>query len=211
MKGDGFKTTALVALWSVVSAAAMLTTFLPIGLLAGLVQWWILRPRLGLRRASAIPFALSFPIGQVPSFLMYLFASARGVGGVEGPPEWFVAATLAAGGLSAGLVQFLGLPKLWRNFVIWIPASALAWGVAALGDVPIKAMLVLSALLSGLVSGLAMLTLSVAQPHKPDRRPASKNSEVPMRAAPGRAMGAITPGGDTSAATRRKRQANVPK
>ena len=159
MQGDRFRATTLVAMWSVVSAAAMLTTFLPVGLLAGLGQWWILRSRLHMGRVSAIPFALSFPIGQVPSFLVYAVASARGVGGIDGPPEWFVAATLASGGLFAGLLQFLGLPKSWRNFAIWIPATCLAWAVAALGDVPMRGMVVLSALSSGLVSGLAMLTL----------------------------------------------------
>ena len=123
MQGDRFRAATPVALWSVVSATAMLTTFLPVGLLAGLGQWWILRSRLQLGRASAIPFALSFPVGQVPSFLVYVVASARGVGGIDGPPEWFVAATLASGGLFAGLIQFLGLPKSWRNFAIWIPAT----------------------------------------------------------------------------------------
>jgi hypothetical protein len=154
------KATVLVALWSVISGAAMLITFLPVGLLAGLGQWWILRLRLHLTRGSAIPFALSFPVGQVPSYLIYLVAYTSGFGGYDGPPEWFVAVTLASGGLSAGLVQFLGLPKSWRNFAIWIPATALGWAVAALGDLGMRGMLVISAVFSGLVTGLAMLALS---------------------------------------------------
>src|SRR5439155_19694263 len=64
------------------------------------------------------------------------------------------------GGLVAALSQFLGLPKTWRNFAIWIPATSLAWGVAALGDLPIRGVVVLSAACSGLVTGLAMLALS---------------------------------------------------
>ena len=154
------KTAVLVASWSVMSAAAMLMTFLPVGVLAGFGQWMILRSRLPLTRVSAIPFALSFPIGQFPSFAMYALAYMNGLGGFDGPPEWFVVVTLASGGLFAALSQFLGLPKTWRNFAIWIPATSLAWGVTALGDLPIRGVIVLSAACSGLVTGLAMLALS---------------------------------------------------
>jgi hypothetical protein len=162
-------TAALVGLWSIVSGAAMIITFLPVGLLAGLGQWWILRSRLQLTTGTAIPFALSFPIGQVPSYLIYLVAYTSGFGGYDGPPEWFVGVTLAAGGLFAGLVQFVGLPKSWKNFAIWIPSSTLGWAVAALGDLGIRGMLVISAVLSGLVTGLAMLSLS-PRPHDPSER-----------------------------------------
>jgi hypothetical protein len=165
------KTTILVALWCLISAGAMLITFLPVAVLAGLGQWAILRSRVPLRRVSAIPFALSFPVGQFPSYLMFLVASVNGVGGLDGPPEWFVAVSLASGGLLAGLGQFLGLPKSWRNFAIWIPATSLAWAVVALGDLPIKGMLVLSAVCSGLVTALAMLALSPWPSHEPERRP----------------------------------------
>ena len=160
MRGYIPKTTVLVALWSVISADAMLMTFLPVGVLAGLGQWMILRSRLPLTRVSAIPFALSFPIGQFPSYAMYAVAYMNGLGGLDGPPEWFVAVTLASGGLLAALSQFLGLPKTWRNFGIWIPATSLAWGVAALGDLPIRGVVVLSAACSGFVTGTAMLVLS---------------------------------------------------
>lgn len=160
MRGPILKATLLVALWSVISAAAMLTEFLPVDLLAGLGQWLILRSRLQLGRASAAPFALSFPVGQLTGVLMYLVAYGSGFGGFDGPPEWFVAVSLASGGLLASLSQFLGLPKSWRNFFIWIPASSLAWAVAALGDLDLRGMVVLSAILSGLVTGLAMLTLT---------------------------------------------------
>jgi len=102
---------------------------------------------------------------------MFLVAYVNGVGGFDGPPEWFVAVSLASGGLLAGLGQFLGLPKSWRNFAIWIPATSLAWAVMALGDLPIKGMLVLSAVCSGLVTGLAMLALSPWPSHEPERRP----------------------------------------
>lgn len=160
MTGPIVKATLLVALWSVISAAAMLNTFLPVDLAAGLGLWWILRSRLHLGKASAVPFALSFPLGQLPSFLMYMVAYGRGFGGFDGPPEWFVALSLASGGLLAGLSQFLGLPKSWKNFFVWVPATSLAWAVAALGDLDIRGMVVLSAILSGLVTGLAMLTLA---------------------------------------------------
>lgn len=163
MRGHIPKAAVLVALWSVISGAAMLISFLPVGLLAGLGQWLILRSRLHLTRGSAIPFVLSFPVAQVPSYLIYLVAYTGGFGGYDGPPEWFVAVTLASGGLFAGLVQFLGLPKSRRNFAIWIPASALGWAVAALGDLGIRGMLVIAAVFSGLVTGLAMLALSPRQ------------------------------------------------
>ena len=160
MRGQNLKTTVLVVLWSAIFTVAMLVTFFPVGVLAGLGLWAILRARLSLTRASAIPFALSFLVGQFPSYFTYAFAYINGFGGVEGPPEWFIAVTLASGGLLAGLCQFLGLPKSWRNFGIWIPASSLAWGVTALGDLPIRGIVVFSALCSGLVTGLAMLALS---------------------------------------------------
>ena len=38
MRGYFLKTSVLVALWTVMSAAAMLMTFLPLGVLAGLGQ-----------------------------------------------------------------------------------------------------------------------------------------------------------------------------
>lgn len=160
MRGHIPQTTLLVALWSVISAAAMLITSLPVGVVAGLGQWLILRSRLPLTRTSAIPFTLSFPAGQFPSYVLYALAYMNGFGGLDGPPEWFVAVTLASGGLLAGLSQFLGLPKTWRNFAIWIPATSLAWGASALGDLPIRSVVVLSAVCSGLVTGLAMLALS---------------------------------------------------
>ena len=186
MRGSILKTTLLVALWSLISAAAMLSTFLPIDLLAGLGQWRILRSRLQLGKASAVMFALSFPVGQLPSYLMYMMAYGSGMGGFDGPPEWFVALSLAAGGLLAGLSQFLGLPKSWRNFFIWIPATSLGWAVATLGDLEIGGMIVLSALLSGLVTGLAMLTLR-ERPHRDTaRRGAHEGSPAAGRQIPSR-------------------------
>lgn len=175
MRGPILKTALLVALWTAISAAAMLNTFLPVDLLAGLGHWWILRSRLQLGKASAALFALSFPVGQLPSFLMYMAAYGSGLGGFDGPPEWFVALSLAGGGLLAGLCQFLGLPKSWKNFFIWIPASSLGWAVAALGDLEIRGMVVLSALISGLVTGLAMLSLA-ERPHHEGRRAAREGS-----------------------------------
>jgi len=154
------KTIVLVVVWTAVSAAGMLTPFLPISVLAGLGQWIVLRSRLALTRGSAIAFAVAFPLGQLPTHFFFMVAYVEGFGGFDGPPEWYVAATLASGGFLAGLVEFLGLPKSWKNFAIWVPVTSLAWAVSVLGDIEVSGMLVLSAILSGVVSGLAMLALS---------------------------------------------------
>lgn len=160
MRRNLLKPILLGALWFTSSAAGVLTPFLPVSLLAGVGQWFVLRSRLPLTRASAIAFAFAFPLGQLPSHFFFMVAYVNNFGGFDGPPEWYVAATLASGGLLAGLVEFLSLPKSWKNFAIWVPATSLAWAVAVLGDIEIRGMLVLSALFSGLVSGLAMLALS---------------------------------------------------
>jgi hypothetical protein len=149
----------------------MLVTFVPAGIAAGLVQWTIVRTRLPLSRVSAIPFALAFVVGQFPSYALYAEAAINGFGGLEGPPEWFVAVALALGGLLAGLTQFLGLPKTWRNFFVWVPASCAAWAMTAAGDLPIRGGLIFFALCSGLTTGLAMLALSPRQqPNAVNRR-----------------------------------------
>jgi hypothetical protein len=160
MRSQTVRAIGLVALWSAVSAAAVLVPLVAVGVAAGLGQWWILRSRLNLPWTAAVPFALSFPAGQFPSYLMYLVVYTTGFGGLDGPPEWFLTVALAGGGLMAGMCQFLGLPKSWKNLRIWIPATCLAWAVTALGDLNVRGMVVLSALFSGLVTGLAMLALS---------------------------------------------------
>jgi hypothetical protein len=160
MRRATLKTVSIVVVWSVISAAAMLVTLVPVGLAAGLRQWWLLRTRLDLGRLAAIPFALSFPTGQFPSYVLYLAVYASGFGGLDGPPDWFVPVTLASGGAIAGLCQFLGLPKSRRNALIWIPATSFAWSITALGDLNIRGMVVISALLSGAFTAAAMLALS---------------------------------------------------
>jgi hypothetical protein len=169
MGGQTLRTVVSVALWSAVTSVGMLVTGVPAGIAAGLGQWWILRSRLNLGRGSAIPFALSFPVGQFPSYVMYLAAYSSGLGGVDGPPQWFLAVALASGGLLAGICQFLGLPKSWSNFRIWIPATCLAWAVTAL-DLNIRGLPVLTAVLSGLTTGLAMLALSSWPQDAPQRK-----------------------------------------
>jgi hypothetical protein len=160
MSRHSLRTAGLVAAWSLISATAMLITLVPVGVAAGVAQWAILRRRLNLGWRSAIAFGLSFPAGQFPAYVIYLAVYASGFGGFDGPPGWFVSVTLASGGLLAGVCQFLGLPKSRRNFVIWVPATSIAWMAAALGDLNLRGAVTLSALLSGLVTGLAMLALS---------------------------------------------------
>src|SRR5262245_10700392 len=168
MHGRLQKPSILVTLWMAMFASGMLLPlgliFLPVALLVGLGVWWILRWQLPLSRAAAAAFAVSLPLAQLPPYLLYFTASSMGVGGLDGPPEWLVPLALASGGLTAGLIQFLGLPKSGRNFALWVAASVLAWTVSWLGDIPIKGMVVLSALLSGLVTGWAMLLLSAGRP-----------------------------------------------
>lgn len=164
------KIPTLVVVWSLLTGMAMLVTFVPAGIAVGLVQWAIVRTRLSLSRVSAIPFALAFVVGQFAPYALYAEAAINGFGGLEGPPEWFVVVALAAGGLLAGLTQFLGLPKMRQNFFIWIPTSTAAWAMMAAGDLPIRGALILSALGSGLTTGLAMLALS------PRRRLSPKTS-----------------------------------
>ena len=172
----------LVAVWCAVSAPGMLTPFLPVSVLAGMGQWWVLRLRVPVTPVSAFAFAVAFPLGQLPAYFFFMIAYVEGFGGFDGPPEWVVALALASGGLLAGLVQFLGLPKSWKNFAIWVPATSFAWAVAVLGDIPFRGMLILSALLSGLVTGLAMLALTPRRERVPlEGSPAGRGSARAVR------------------------------
>src|SRR5215210_6726755 len=121
------KPPVLVALWTAIFASGLLIPlglrYLPAAMLVGLGEWWILRMRVPIGRGAAVAFAVSLPLSQWPPYLLYFTAYSMGFGGLDGPPEWFVPMTLASGGLAAGLIQFLGLPRSGQNFALWIPAT----------------------------------------------------------------------------------------